>query len=89
MSLYAATRSFTALRAAHRLLVPGSFGRVLAARKASFSQLKGHSPSHLATGKMEVEKVGTVVVIRMKGGENRITYDFIADFHQALDKAEA
>ena len=38
---------------------------------------------------MEVEKVGPVVVIRMKGGENRITPDFITDFHKALDEAEA
>ena len=38
---------------------------------------------------MEVEKVGSCVVISMKLGENRLNPDFITAFHDALDKAEA
>ena len=38
---------------------------------------------------MEVEKVGSCVVIHMNRGENRVNPDFIAAFLEALDKAEA
>ncbi len=38
---------------------------------------------------MEVEKVGSVVVIHMKCGENRLNPEFIELFQEALDKAEA
>lgn len=38
---------------------------------------------------MEVEKVGSCVVIHMKLGENRLNPDFIVAFHKALDEAEA
>lgn len=37
---------------------------------------------------MEVEKVGSCVVIRMKRGENRLNPEFVEAFNKALDKAE-
>ena len=39
--------------------------------------------------KMEVEKLGSCVVIHMKSGENRLTPEFVKEFHECLDKAEA
>ena len=38
---------------------------------------------------MEVEKIGSCVVIHMKLGENRLNSAFISAFHDALDEAEA
>ena len=38
---------------------------------------------------MEVEKVGSCVVIHMNRGENRFNPEFLEAFHEALDKAEA
>lgn len=37
---------------------------------------------------MEVEKVGSCVVIRMKRGENRLCPEFLEALNEALDKAE-
>ena len=37
---------------------------------------------------MELEKVGSCVVIRMKRGENRLNPEFVEAFNEALDKAE-
>ena len=37
---------------------------------------------------MEVEKVGSCVVIRTKRGENRLNPEFVEAFNEALDKAE-
>ena len=38
---------------------------------------------------MEVEKMGSCVVIHMKFGENRLNPAFLAAFQEALDRAEA
>lgn len=38
---------------------------------------------------MEVEKVGSVVVVHMKCGENRLNPNFLKILHEALDKVEA
>ena len=38
---------------------------------------------------MEVEKIGSCVVIHVRLGENRLNPDFLSAFHDALDKAEA
>ena len=37
---------------------------------------------------MEVEKIGSCVVIHLNFGENRLSPAFLKAFHEALDKAE-
>ena len=37
---------------------------------------------------MEVEKIGSCVVIHLNFGENRLSPAFLRAFHEALDKAE-
>ena len=38
--------------------------------------------------RMEVEKLGSCVVVHLNFGENRLTSAFLKAFHEALDKAE-
>lgn len=49
-----------------------------------------HVPVVCSAGEhMEVQKIGSCIVISIKLGENRLNPEFITAFHDAMDRAEA
>lgn len=56
--------------------------------KLQHCQQRRYSLQPVHKRSMEVEKVGSCVVIHMNFGENRLSPAFLKAFHEALDKAE-